>query len=88
MEWCYKDLSIHIDNKNDDIKKIAPSIKEDYCCSQYRLNHEARDFIREVLLYMIDEFEQSKEFSEILKENKFLTNDAYDNVVKKLKDFK
>ena len=47
----------------------------------------ARDFIRAVLLYMIDRFEQSKDFIKFLKEKELLTNEAYENVVKKLKDF-
>ena len=76
-----------------DIKNLAPSKykgrdkdKEDYRCSQCGLNHEARDFIRAVLLYMIDQFEQSKNFIDFLKENELVTNDAYTNVIKKLKD--
>ena len=74
-----------IENKDNEIKSIAPSTEEDYCCSQCGLNHEARDFIRAVLLYMVDQFEQSKNFIEFLKENELLTHDAYDNVIKKLK---
>jgi hypothetical protein len=74
-----------IENKDNDIKSIAPSTEEDYCCSQCGLNHEARDFIRAVLLYTIDQFEQSKDFIEFLKENNLLTNDAYENVVRKIK---
>lgn len=31
---------------------------------------------------MIDQFEQSKEFIEFLKQNELLTNEAYANVVK------
>ena len=76
-----------------DIKNLAPSKykgrdkdKEDYRCSQCGLNHEARDFIRAVLLYMIDQFEQSKNFIDFLKENELVTNDTYTNVIKKLKD--
>ena len=34
---------------------------------------------------MIDQFEQSKDFIEFLKEKEFLTNEVYANVVKKLK---
>ena len=62
--------------------------EEDYRFSQCGLNHEARDFIRAVLLYMIDQFEQSKNFIDFLKENELVTNDAYTNVIKKLKDLK
>ena len=37
---------------------------------------------------MIDQFEQSKKFIDFLKENELVTNDAYTDVVKKLKDLK
>jgi hypothetical protein len=37
---------------------------------------------------MIDQFEQSKKFIEFLKEKELVTNDAYTNVIKKLKDLK
>ena len=81
------------ESKDKDIRNLAPSKykgrdkeNEDYRCSQCGLNHEARDFIRAVLLYLIDQFEQSKNFIDFLKENELVTNDAYTNVVKKLKD--
>jgi uncharacterized protein YjbI with pentapeptide repeats len=73
-----------VESKDNDIKSIAPSTEEDYCCSQCGLNHEARDFIRAVLLYMIDQFEHSKDFIKFLKENKLLTLDAYENASKKI----
>ena len=74
-----------IENKDNEIKRISPSTEEGYCCSQYGLNHEARDFIRAVLLYLIDQFEQSKNFIDFLKEKELVTKDVYTNVIKKLK---
>jgi hypothetical protein len=60
---------VRIESKDKDIQNLAPSKykgydkdKEDYRCSQCGLNHEARDFIRAILLYIIDQFEQSKNF--------------------------
>ncbi len=47
-----------------------------------------QEIFRAVLLYMIDKFEQSKNFIDFLKENELVTNDAYTHVVKKLKDLK
>ena len=83
---------IAIESKDKDIQNLAPSTykgqdknKEDYRCSHCGLNHEARDFIRAILLYMIDQFEQSKNFIDFLKEKELVTNDAYTNVIKKLK---
>ena len=45
-------------------------------------------FIRAILLYIIDQFEQSKNFLDFLKENELVTKDAHSNVIKKLKDLK
>ena len=72
------------ESEDEKIKSIAPTNNKDYWCSQCGLNHEARDFIRAILLYMIDQFEQSKDFIEFLNENKLLTPDAYENVSKKI----
>jgi hypothetical protein len=34
----------------------VPEKTPDFCCSQCGLNHEARDFIRAILLHLIDRF--------------------------------
>ena len=89
LKTIKKIYRVTIESKDKDIKNLAPSKykgrdkdKEDYRCSRCGLNHEARDFIRAVLLYMIDRFEQSKNFIDFLKENELVTNDAYTNVKK------
>jgi hypothetical protein len=80
-----KVYSIAIETKDPEIKSIAPSNKADYCCWQCGVNHESRDFLRAVLLYMIDQFEESKDFIEFLEKNGLVTKEAYSNVLKKLK---
>jgi hypothetical protein len=65
--------------------KWAPEKKIEYCCSQCGLNHEARDFMRAVLLHLIDQVEKNDEFIDFMKANQFLTQESYENVRKKLR---
>jgi hypothetical protein len=39
-------------------RKIAPEKNLDPCCSQYSLHHEARDFVRAVMLHLINQLEK------------------------------
>jgi uncharacterized UBP type Zn finger protein len=57
---------------------------EDYCCSLCGLNHEARDFILAMLLYLIDQLEESSRFVKLLKNNQFLTQEAYQRIAEKI----
>jgi hypothetical protein len=42
------------DHSDQKVRKWAPEKNIEYCCSQCGLNHEARDFIRAILLLLID----------------------------------
>ena len=57
---------------------------EEYCCSLCGLNHQARDFIRAMLLYLIDQLEESSKFVKLLKNNQFLTQEAYQRIAEKI----
>ena len=87
-----------ISESNDDekIRRIAPSsssslssaeskqIDENYCCSLCGLNHEARDFIRAILLYLFDQLEENSKFIKLLKNNQFLTQEDYQRLAEKI----
>lgn len=88
---------INESSKDDDkIRRIAPSssshssakskqIDENYCCcSLCGLNHEARDFIRAMLLYLFDQLEENSKFIKLLKNNQFLTQEAYQRLAEKI----
>jgi hypothetical protein len=61
--------------KQSDEQRIAP--KEDSVCSICGLNHEARDFIRATLLYLLDRFERSPDYLEFLSENFYIDKKHY-----------
>ena len=44
-------------------EKWAPERTIDFCCTQCGLNHEARDFVRAMLLHLIDQFENNPHFA-------------------------
>lgn len=70
------------------IRKWIPEIDIEFCCSQCGLNHEARDFIRAMLLHLIDQLEKYDKFVGFLKDNQLLTREDYDNIILKSKKFK
>jgi ribosomal protein L44E len=72
----------HQEEGEEEIKKRwAPETAIDFCCSQCGLNHEARDFIRAMLLYLIDQFERNDEFIGFLKDRQLLTEEAYERII-------
>jgi hypothetical protein len=64
-------------------KRWAPGNSIDFCCSQCGLNHEARDFIRAMLLHLIDQLEKYDKFIDFLKNNQYLTQEAYERIGEK-----
>jgi hypothetical protein len=58
--------------------------KEDntnFCCGQCGINHEARDFIRAVLLHLLDHLEKNDNFIRFMKENEFINQEVYKNMI-------
>jgi len=51
-------------------------------CSICGLNHEARDFIRATLLYLLDRFERSSDYLEFLRENNYVDREHYNEYCK------
>jgi hypothetical protein len=64
-------------------EKWAPERTIDFCCSQCGLNHEARDFVRAMLLGLLDQFEKNNKFIDFLKYNQLLTQEAYELIIAK-----
>jgi hypothetical protein len=72
---AYKTIKHH---DNESIRKLAPEDSPDFCCSQSGVNHQARDFVRALLLRLIDKIENLDNFVEFMKENQFVTVEAYE----------
>lgn len=62
------------------IKNWIPDRMVEFCCTQCGLNHETRDFIRAMLLHLIDKLEKNDKFFDFLKDNRFLTLEAYEQI--------
>jgi hypothetical protein len=67
-------------------EKWAPEKNLDRCCSQCGLHHEARDFARAVMLHLIDRLEAHPMFIDFMKNNRFLKQDAYESIMKRIKN--
>jgi len=76
-----------ITSSNDPIlKQITPMIESirggeriSMQCKYCGVNHEARDFIRAVLLRTLDQFERTPEFVGFFTEQEFISRDSYEN---------
>jgi hypothetical protein len=62
------------------IKKWIPEKTIEFCCTQCGVNHEARDFIRAILLHLIDKLEKNSKFIDFLKDNYMLTQEMYKSI--------
>jgi hypothetical protein len=62
------------------VKNWIPNRTIEFLCTQCGLNHEARDFVRAVLLHLIDKLERNDKFIDYLKYNQLLTQEAYEEV--------
>jgi hypothetical protein len=63
-------------------QKIAPNGDGSQVCSTCGLNHEARDFIRASLLYLLDWFEGSSDYLEFLRERNYIDKEHYNEYSK------
>jgi hypothetical protein len=89
IKFLEKALNRIIEHDNERIRtKWAPERKIEHCCSQCGLNHEARDFMRAILLHLIDQVEKHGEFIDFMKANQFLRKEAYDNIKKEMRNLK
>lgn len=82
LENVFKEVKY---SSEDVVRQIAPQTDKNFICSNCGFNHEARDFIRALLLHLIDQMEMSHEFANFLKGKDFLSHDAYlglQNIVK------
>lgn len=62
------------------IKNWMPERTVELLCTQCGLNHEARDFIRAMLLHLIDKLEKNDKFIDYLKHSQLITQEAYEQV--------
>jgi hypothetical protein len=74
-----------VEEVNDDrIKKIAPPKPTEYCCSLCGVNHQARDFMRAILLHLVDQLEENDKFVNFLHDNQFLTQESFQDITRRL----
>lgn len=68
------------------VKDWIPERTLEFCCTQCGLNHEVRDFIRAMLIHLIDKLEGYDKFFDFLKENHLITQEAYEQVKTKARN--
>jgi hypothetical protein len=73
-------------HEDKDVRMWIPKRDIEFCCTRCGLNHEARDFMRAMLISIIDEVEDNCKFVELMKENDFITPEAYERIKQKCKN--
>jgi hypothetical protein len=71
------------DSSKKQIREIAPAT-ENFICSSCGVNHEARDFIRAVLLHLMDHLEKTYRFAEFMKKNELIAEHTYRELIKSI----
>ena len=69
---------------DDRIRKVTPPKPTQYCCSLCGVNHQARDFMRAILLRLIDQLEENDKFVKFLRDSQFLTQESYQDITRRL----
>jgi hypothetical protein len=65
-----------MESDDEESKRWAPTSGKEYCCANCGCNHEARDFIRALLLRVMDRFEIHDEFLSFMAENQYISKDS------------
>jgi hypothetical protein len=61
---------------------LLPETKKDFRCPGCGVNHEVRDFIRAILLHLIDQLEMDDTFVKFLYRNDFVSEEGYNELRK------
>ena len=93
-QFLERSLTRMINHPNEEIRRWSPerslSGQEDrksMCCSQCGINHEARDFVRAILLHLLDHLERHGEFIEFMKSSDFLDLESYQTMISNIDKF-
>jgi hypothetical protein len=88
-QFLERSLTRMTNHPDDKIRKWSPETVDGSksCCAQCGINHEARDFMRAMLLHLFDHLERHDKFIEIMKNNEFLDLDSYQTMVSNIEKF-
>ena len=93
LQFLERSLTRMRNHTSDEIRRWTPETcrqgvdNSKSCCGQCGINHEARDFMRAMLLHLLDHFERNDKFIEFMKNNEFLDVGAYQTMVTNIEKF-
>jgi uncharacterized membrane protein (Fun14 family) len=83
-----KEIRKWIPTKSSDLELVSRQSEQnnsvensDFCCTQCGINHEARDFVRAAMLHLIDHLEKNDNFIRFMKQNQFINQEIYHNMI-------
>jgi hypothetical protein len=87
FRFVEKIMRVVSDSTITEVNSVAPTKGIEHCCSNCGVNHEVRDFIRAMLLYLVDQMEINNDFIEFLEGQKFVNEKGYEFYKKANKQF-
>jgi hypothetical protein len=93
LQFLERSLTRMRNHTSDEIRRWTPERcrqgvdNSKSCCGQCGINHEARDFMRAMLLHLLNHFERNDKFIEFMKNNEFLDVGAYHTMVTNIEKF-
>jgi hypothetical protein len=69
-----RDIQSHIKDDDKDFKKWAPLEGKENLCPNCEINHEMRDFLRAMLLRLLDKFEMDERYTSILTGSEYISS--------------
>ncbi|HZA06547.1 MAG TPA: hypothetical protein VE619_02480, partial [Nitrososphaeraceae archaeon] len=70
------------ESKDKNIRKWAPTVAKEFRCRKCALNHEVRDFVRAILLHVIDHLETDNKYLQFLRDSEIISEESYNELMK------
>jgi hypothetical protein len=87
LQFVEKTMRIVRESDDEKVSNIAPHLNEESCCPNCGINHEAKDFIRALIMHLIDRLDITSDFIHFLYSNQLVTQKAYEKLTGLSQDF-
>ncbi len=80
LRFVEKTIRIVRESNDEKVANIAPHLNGEFCCPNCGINHEAKEFVRALVMYLIDKLDITSDYIQFLYNNQLVTQKAYDKL--------
>jgi hypothetical protein len=80
LRFVEKTIRIVRASNDEKVANIAPHLNGEFCCPNCGINHEAKEFVRALVMYLIDKLDITSDYIQFLYNNQLVTQKAYDKL--------